>query len=371
MLAYIMLIMISAMFCFVAVHNNDKKSLKLNIGKGKFIKEHNLAVPVFFVILLFLLALRHESIGRDLAHYKYYFERYSAQELKSLITFEPEFLYGVLNWLVGAITEKYQWLLVSVAVLTVVPIAYVYCQDRAHSMLKIAMFVNMSTFIMLFSGLRQAIAMAVGMFAYQAVKKKKPLFFVLMVILALCFHRSSFILFAMYPVYHLRLKKKHLIVIIPALITVFVFNRQIFGFLLSIYSSFAGGDETITQTGAFGSLVLFAMLAAFAYIIPDESKIDAETLGLRNLLLLAVVLQCFAPLHSLAMRMNYYYILFVPLAVTKVLKIPSVRYKQVALFAEAVMVAFFVFQFVSGVYTSYVTGISALDTVPYIPFWRG
>lgn len=29
------------------------------------------------------------------------------------------------------------------------------------------------------------------------------------------------------------------------------------------------------------------------------------------------------------------------------------------------------YMFIMNTYSSYVTGISALDTIPYIPFWRG
>ena len=52
-------------------------------------------------------------------------------------------------------------------------------------------------------------------------------------------------------------------------------------------------------------LILFALFTVFAFIIPDELIIDKETTGLRNFLLLSLVLQMFAPLHSLAMRLNY------------------------------------------------------------------
>ena len=77
-----------------------------------------------------------------------------------------------------------------------------------------------------------------------------------------------------------------------------------------LLARFSGYDASITQTGAFTMLMLFVMFAVFAFLVPDDATLDAETIGLRNFLLLSIVLQMFAPLHTLAMRMNYYYIIF-------------------------------------------------------------
>jgi hypothetical protein len=65
-------------------------------------------------------------------------------------------------------------------------------------------------------------------------------------------------------------------------------------------------------------LILFLIFTVFAYLVPDESKLDPDTIGMRNFLLLAVAIQMFAPLHSLAMRMNYYYIVFIPLLTVQI-----------------------------------------------------
>ena len=82
-------------------------------------------------------------------------------------------------------------------------------------------------------------------------------------------------------------------------------------------------DISIKLTGSYGSLILFIIYALFAYLIPDEKLIDRETKGLRNFMILVVCIQLFAPLHTLAMRFNYYYLLFIPLLISKVLDGPE------------------------------------------------
>ena len=84
----------------------------------------------------------------------------------------------------------------------------------------------------------------------------------------------------------------------------FLFNEQIFSVLGILLESFTGYDASITQTGAVTMLLLFAAFAVFAFLTPNDDAIEIETIGLRNFLLLSVVLQMFAPLHTIAMRMN-------------------------------------------------------------------
>ena len=225
---------------------------------------------------------------------------------------------------------------------------------------------------MLFSGIRQSIAMGIGLVAFHFVKKKKLVSFLITVIIALGFHQSAFILFAMYPLYYFRIKKKHIYYLIPLIAIVYIFNQRIFSRLLIIMRLFGTKYDEYAEIGGTGAVMMiicFAAFTIFAYIIPDATKEDNEFIGIRNYLLLATLIQCFAPLHNWAMRMNYYYILFVPLVIPKVLDNADVKWKQVSKLAEIVMCVFFTVYFIITVYTGCQTDGGALNTFPYVPFW--
>ena len=370
MIPYILLIVIPALFQFVSIKTVKKKRV-LVVGNAPDIYENNFVLPVFFFILLLLLVLRDESIGRDLSNYKYLFNYFESCGIDKIWEYDLEILYKLLNRIISQFTSSFQIFIGIVACLCVIPVALFYCQDRKHGMLKILLFVDLSTFVVMFSGLRQSIAVAFGIIAYQFVRKKKLIPFLVTVLVAFGFHQSALILFAMYPLYHVTLRKKHLLIIVPAMMSVFVFNRPLFSFLLGIMGQYSDKyvGETISPTGAFGVLILFALYAIFACVIPDETRMTREDIGLRNIMMLIVCIQCFAPLHSLAMRMNYYFLMFIPILMGRVLDIPQARYRQVAKFAEFVLIVFFLYEYVSSIYNSYLTGVSALDTVPYMPFW--
>jgi len=370
---YYLLITIPVLFLFLAFQRTTSSHSTLCVGwyQAEHIRQHNVALPVFFIILYVMLACRSDRMGTDLEQYHVVFDVYARQSMKYFDLWRSESLFRFLNWLVSKVWNNFQFYLAVISAITLIPMVILYCEDRRRSYLKIILFVGMSTFVMMFSGIRQMIAVSLGIVAYFFVRKKKLILFLLVAVTALGFHHSAFMILPMYPLYHIRLKKNHLWFVLPIMAAVFVFNRQIFGALNVLLAQYDESYEAIqmTSTGAYMSLILFMAFAVFSYVVSDESKMDDEMFGLRNFLMLTVVLQCFAPLHTLAMRMNYYYIVFIPITVAKLVDIPKPSMKRISRVAGVIILVYFLWDYISTIYTGYVTGVSALDTVPYIPFW--
>lgn len=302
-------------------------------------------LKIFWGILLVLLFLRHEVTGSDVHNYSLIFDSLSHSSWERALNRSAEVAYSVLNKWVSLYTDNFRVIIVISAILSVFFLARAYIKYSEDAALTIALFVITSNFSMLFSGLRQAIAISLGFLAFEFVRKKKLISFLIVITFAQMFHTSAFMLLFMYPLYHVKLKRSSLIGIIPTLGLIFAFNGPIFGYLTSILSRFTDYDTEISSTGAYMMLVLYGVFAVFAYVIPDESQMDQDAIGLRNYLLFSVALQMFAPLHTLAMRMNYYYIAFIPLAIPKIIECRSARWNQIAIAARYVMVIFFIAYF--------------------------
>ena len=142
--------------------------------------------------------------------------------------------------------------------------------------------------------------------------------------------------------------------------------------LISLLTRLLGSqyDTHLTATGAYTMLFVFAAFLAMAYFFPDEERMDEETMGLRNVLYLVLLLQCFSPLHTLAMRMNYYFIIFVPVLLPKIFKCSKTEYSELADFSAAGLTIFFVVYFLLNIVKAYVSGGGLLGSVPYVPFWK-
>lgn len=327
----------------------------------------NRAALVFFFLLMFVMvAFRHDRIGNDTSNYIGIYHRLSKMQYSSLKAMGDEPLFAVFCKLCSYVSSNDRFFLAASAVIPFWGIGRFYCRESDDASLTIILFAISSVFVMLFSGIRQSIAIGIGMMAFPFVRKKKFWRFLICVILAMGFHNSAALLLLLYPAYHVKITKKWLYVVIPAIIAVFVFNRQIFSFLLTVLSQYSRFEGEISSTGAYTMLILFVMLGVFSFVIPDEEKLTQDTIGLRNILLLVVVLQIFAPLHTLSMRMNYYFIPFVPVLIPQIIRCRRTEMAQVAILARHILVVVFAVYFLAFLIPS-----NPLHIYPYHFFWEG
>ncbi|MBQ2882015.1 MAG: EpsG family protein, partial [Clostridia bacterium] len=277
-----------------------------------------------------------------------------------------EFGFAFYNRIISILSKDPQFFLATTAIVTSCLIYPTYKRLCLDPSLMIVLFCTMSTFSMMFSGIRQMLAVGIGFIAYEFTRNKKLVPFIVAVCVAVTFHTSSFMLFFMYPLYHARITKKWLYAVVPAVGFVFIFNRQIFAVLSRFIERYTDYNASMESTGAYTMIILFTLFTVFAFLIPDEAMLDSETIGLRNFLLFSLVLQLFAPLHFIAMRMNYYYIIFIPLLIPKIIAFRSEKWSQVAITGRHIMVIFFLVYF----FLNLPAGGNALHIYPYHFFWE-
>lgn len=339
-------------------------ALSYLVPNGRSNKEmyNRISIIVFFFVLFFLTAFRSHYVGADTANYRIMFMRFSDLSFESDLRYkEPAF--SVLCKIISLFTDNFQWLLIIVSIISIIPVALVYTAEIEYPMTTIVLLMSISNFYMFFSGMRQSIAISLGMIAFIFTKNKKLIPFLLIVILAFLFHRTAIILLLMYPVYHLKIVKKSLLFIIPGMILVYIFNKPIFNALQGIISDYDGVGDS--QTGAITMLVLLIMFSVFSFLIPNDEYMDDVSIGMRNLLLIATAVQMFVPLNMFVMRMGYYYLIFLPLLIPKVIVHTSIRWRQVAFVAHYVILVFFMLRFFISAQS-----INALKVFPYSFFWE-
>lgn len=359
MLPYIALMAVPVLF----QHINIKKRTLDIFTRDK--KKTEMAMVIFWIMLFLVLALRHEMIGTDLPNYKNMFEYISRSDWKKALGRSEEIGWSALNKVISILGGSFRTVLIVSAAISTLFTAIAYVKYSKDAVLSIVLYMNLSCFVMVFSGLRQSVAISLGFLAFELVRKKKWFAFLIVVAIAMTFHISAFMILFMYPVYHFRMKRAYLVFIIPLFVLSLLLNRQIFAFLGEILSSFTDYDTTIVETGAYAMLLVFIVLAVISFIITDESEIDDDTIGMRNMLMLAVVLQTFASLHALAMRMNYYYIIFIPLAMSRVVGECSKKWTQGVMLLRYALVIFFAIYFFTTAPED-----NALNTFPYKFYWE-
>ncbi len=367
MLPYFLLLFFSVFSPLVFYHS--EKAGKFYDQSDIIRKRNKISVSVFFGGLFILLSLRDVTVGTDLLTYKSFYEICSRTSFENLSRIEWEKGYTVYNKLVSLVSKDYRFFLVVTAFITLRPIYKLYSKESKFSFLLIVLFINMPCFLMMFSGLRQAIATSIGVLAYMAIEKKKNIWGGLLILLAISFHASAFVLFLLYPAFYLKIKTKHLLWVVPALIIIYIYRIPIFALIIGLvpnkYVEFYG---ELQQTGAFGMMILFLLFLVFSFVILDESIMSAKDYSMRNILMIATVVQLFVPIHGLIQRASYYFLVFAPISILSIVKAPKRNLKSISDIAVIVMSGFFLLYFF---YTAIFSTDNLLNVFPYKFFWSG
>ena len=354
MLPYYMLTILP--FIVFGIYKGDKKEQRV------------FTLGAFFFMLFLLLCFRHISVGTDIEAYKDTFEKVGEAKWSKIFSVSKmEKGYILINKVVSVFSKNFQFFLCIVALFTLFPFYYLYKNETENPLLCIALFLSVVPFSMFFSGIRQIIAMSFIVPAYYYTKKKQVLPFLAMILLAFLFHKSALIMLLLYPIYHIKISKLGISIIALLLLIVFVFREKIFlGVLELLGGTYEERYGKVEDTGAFATAILFIIFIVYSYVIPDEGQETKEVRGLRNLLFLMIGIQIFASINPIIMRMNYYFIMFIPVLIPKIAETPSQKNKNLAVLSKIVMVAFFIGWFF---YLGY-RGEDILNIFPYKFFWE-
>ena len=344
-----------------------EKMLQSNRGYVFNTKSSNRSIVVFFAILFIMLSLRSITCGIDLLAYRYTFGSIAEQSFSESLknnTIEP--LYVILNWVVARIYCDFRLFLVVVALMCTGITGWFYWRESKCAPLTMLLFVINPCIFMFYSGLRQALAMLFVIPAYYMILKRKIIPFIIIVFVACYFHTSALVMLFLYPAFYTPIKSRHFVIVLLLVGFFFLFKSQIFFFVLPFLAKrYIELYGQITDTGSYAMWVLFILFLTYAFCISDEEKMSSKQLGLRNILVVMTVIQCFAPIHPIAMRFNLYFIMLLPIIVPELLIIPRKGNENIAQISKWVMVCFFLFFFF---YRAEPGG--GLNAIPYRFFWE-
>lgn len=355
-------------------------------------------LATFFMLLAAMLILRSQSVGIDISAYKFYFDKVDGLSWSQLLgSTHLETGYVILIKIFLVFSKDYQLFLGVMAVLALLPVFVLYFNESEDGFLTIAIFLVSAHFVLLFSGIRQSVAIGLAVPCYYFVKKKEWWNFIPTVFFAFMIHHSAAILALMYPLYHLKIRRTAAIFITAAIAAIFFFRAELLSLVLEIlpgrYKDLYG---ELTFTDDYEMLMLFAAFTMYAFFIPDEKRLLSsndeknallramrgfsgelegtdgsveEISGLRNFLFLILLVQTFASVSTIAMRFNYYYMFFLPVLLPKVANAyGKKKWKEdLADLSRVVMIVVFIAYFFYDAYF----GADILQVFPYLPYWKG
>ena len=195
---------------------------------------------------------------------------------------------------------------------------YRYSPDPLQSILY---HLGLLLFTFHFDAFKQSIAMAILMLAFNQIVDKKPVKFLLLVLIAGQFHFPAFIFLPMYWVAKIHPGRGFLCILGILLLLTYIFRNQLLNFMLNLYkeddSSVDISNVTFFRTKALIMLVI--VIAAMLFRIPSaEDRVYGILLEFMGF---AIVFQTFCGYNNIFERLADYFfqfsVIFIPMVFDK------------------------------------------------------
>ena len=280
--------------------------------------------------------------------------------------------YYYLNWAIAHLGGDYQLFVSLEALFVTVCFGRMIYRYSPSPIQSICYHFGLLFFVFHFSALKQSYAMAFLMLAFDQIVHRKPVRFILLVLIASQFHYPSLVFLPAYWITMVRPGKSFLILLAIALLLTFIFRNRLLNLMLSAYK---GTDEEATMEGVtfLRTKSIIMIVIVVAAVVFRRPTADDPIYGyLMEFMGIAIVLQTFCGYSNIFERLADYYfqfsVIFIPMVFDR-------RQKQRALLSWRLMdVIYSVAPFVFcgyGIYRYLITFSGDYHFVPFKFFFEG
>ena len=327
-------------------------------------KRGKIVWPGIFLILFLISALRADGMGADFESYREVYSQindgYKGYEI----------LYSYLNIICSSL-GGYRAVVTLVSCLSLVGVIYFTKHNSLKPSVSIWLYITLGFYTWTFTIYRQAVAISLILFAYEFARRKKPIQFILFILLATGFHSLSILMIVMYPMLNIEVVKKlwapvsivfltFLILFQNSLLSMISFVSGLFGQRFAYYSF------TVTEASGetLALLYLIVFLGVALLTVQAGPKTKEQNTDIMIFSSLTSACQIIAMTFPLANRMGLFF------AVPTFLLLPNIienefdnQSKRLCyLFIMIVSIAFFALLLYQDV-------ISSATLVPYEFIW--
>lgn len=281
--------------------------LKTKITKVLFL----IIISIQFIIIN---GLRDVTVGVDTFRYSLHFSRIRAiTNWDNFIDYDTEIGYKVYQWIIGLFTSNVNMYLLLTATLLFTLLAKFIYKNSTNIFLSYFIFISLGFFDFTLSGIRQSIAMLIGLYTYEYALKKQKTKFLLVVLLAASFHYSALILLPIYFLVNFNLNNKYLLLIMPIYFLTTIFSDQIGSLLTSVYYGELSILDMYDSSGTIGTMsifILIVLIIGYIFHPPAHPNTTKEHKALFNIVLFSFFIQTLSSVMYLFTRLNMNYLIF-------------------------------------------------------------
>lgn len=290
------------------------------IAKNRMKNVEKLKITLFtisIIQLIAILAFRSYTIGVDVKNYKDFFEGVCYKNDYYLEQARYEIGYKTLMYVISIFTDNLQVVLAIIALISIIPVGVFIYKNSEMPFLSLLLYMGFNFYAFVFSGLRQAIAISFIIWSFKFIKDRKLVKYAIMIILAICFHKSAFVFVPAYFLYNIKLNKNTLIGICIVDILIFIFKSQIVNLFISFfYESYSVSNLNAKNWMLLNIAIIVITLLFYKKVIKDNKENNLLYL----LSIVGVSLMLFSSVSGDVLRIANYYYIFIIALIPKVIK---------------------------------------------------
>lgn len=273
-------------------------------------------------VIAIMSAFRDDTVGNDTHNYMVLFDNIRVYPIKAF-TFRYEIGYVIFNKAISLFTSNAQWLLIITSLFIWISVCRFFVNYSDRPSLSLFFLITIGLYAFFISGIRESMAIAICLFAFPLIQTKRPILFIITVLIASTFHISSLIFIPAYYLYNnkMSLKMKSIVVLVTISTTI-LFDRLL---ILAVkwfprFNSYLTTDYnngTIRLASVLNALLVFGLYLICQYFINKDGNSTDE--GYNNLLLFGVALLIASFSFNLLDRLANYYTIFLTITIPNIL----------------------------------------------------
>lgn len=323
-------------------------------------KNNRTRIKIFFCLiiiiqLILILGLRDKNLGRDLVNYRPFFEQCIKYRTKIFKFSRFETGYIWLNIIIGNISRDFNVFLFVVAMLSLIPIGYIICKYSKNVFLSFIIYLAFDFYSFLFSGLRQGISFGIVFFSYKYIREKKPIRFIVCVIIASLFHKSAIVFLPAYILSKININKKVIINYFIIMCITFIFRTSIMRFFIEFFYDNYSVVTSDSYTYLLCSIVILIFGIVFYKQVLKENKLASSYY---IFIMVGILFLVFTSVGTNMLRISNYYYMFIILFIPEVLS--KINDKMLSF-----IMSYFIVILLLLLFLKYLNG-NCFDQVPYI-----
>lgn len=245
--------------------------------------------------LLLIFVVQDSGVSVDIAEYMRQYAIIPGLTFGEMLVHKFEIGYVLLCWILERVFVSDRVLLLVIGALILLPYCVSFEKETEAPMVALMAFLALGMYMHAVIYWRQLVAMAILTFSYRFIRERKIFPFLLVVLIAMTFHKTAIVFLGLYVIYNIPINARLLIVCAVCAVILGIFGRPIIEFGIAViyprYTNFTRETE-----GGETLLAMLWVITLLSYWL-FRDRLDEDRIRMPFLMILiAATIQpiCFA-----------------------------------------------------------------------------